>query len=141
MKNLIKISTHTCMKSWKGMGRLWRRRRPAMTTVAHPQLSTNCPNMFGFVVVVVVALHWLETKWNEKTQLGQNMVHGVGGRVATQCNDERKIDMHVISRIRTSTRIADVDDVVCSPSPSTSLLHISIMPFMCRLLLSLSRSS
>lgn len=95
-----------------------------MTTVAHPQLSTNCPNMFGFVVVVVVALHWLETKWNEKTQLGQNMVHGVGGRVATQCNDERKIDMHVISRIRTSTRIADVDDVVCSAPPSLLPFYI-----------------
>lgn len=88
-----------------------------MTTVAHPQLSTNCPNMFGFVLVVV-ALHWLETKWNEKRSwAGHVCIVRAGDRVATQCNDERKIDMHVISRIRTSTRIADVDDVVCSATP------------------------
>lgn len=59
-----------------------------------------------------------------KTQLGRTCIVCMyicivraGDRVATQCNDERKIDMHVISRIRTSTRIADVDDVVCSATP------------------------
>lgn len=105
MKNLIKIfmcaSVCVCVGESGRVGA----GNPAMTTVAHP----NCPQ------TVQICLVWFccctgETKRNE-TQMERKTQHGRRS-VATQCNDERKIDMHVISRIRTSTRLADVDDVV-----------------------------
>lgn len=66
-----------------------------MTTVKPSGLSTNCPNMFWF------CCHSHSAKWIVRNETKRNRMelerHGHPGR-----NDERKIDMHVISDIRTS---------------------------------------
>lgn len=77
----------------------------AMTTVKHP----NCPQTVQICLVWFCCCCALEKRNANGTQKRSMAARR---RVATQCNDERKIDMHVISRIRTSTRLADVDDAV-----------------------------